>query len=333
MAFEADQAVALGFLGKRIFQLLGGQAEGDVHDRARFRLGMAAVEAAAFVNGGVDRIRFFAVDLLDLGQAAELLGPLEDQSHHVDGECGRGVVQGAAGGQRLVIEHDRQVGRRALDQVIADNDHGHTGRPGVLLGAGIQHGILRDVERAADEIGRGIADQGNAGRRGRLSEIFHAMDGLVGCEVQVGSVRVEVEIVGQAIEALLLGVGGGASGTQLGSFLDGRLAPGAGDDVVGGGTGGAQVHRQHGELQSGAALQEHDLVIAGDAQQLAQVCFGGLDHSFEFLRAVTDLHHRHACALEVDQLGLCLLEDLERQDGWAWVKVEDAFGHGKYSCI
>ena len=128
MSLETDQVVLLGFLGEGIFQFFAGQAEGDVHQRAGFGLGMSAIEAAALVNGVVDQIRLDAVGLFDGGQTAQFLRPLEDQSHHVDGEGGRRVVQGSAGGEGFVIEHDGQVGGRALEHIVAGDDHGHASR-------------------------------------------------------------------------------------------------------------------------------------------------------------------------------------------------------------
>ena len=59
---------------------------------------MSAIEAAALVNGIVHQSRFDAVGLFDGSQSALFLCPLEDQSHHVDGEAGWRVVQGSAGG-------------------------------------------------------------------------------------------------------------------------------------------------------------------------------------------------------------------------------------------
>ena len=93
MSLETDQVVLLGFLGEGIFQFFAGQAEGDVHQRAGIGLGVSAIETAALVNGIVHQSRLDAVGLFDGSQSALFLRPLEDQSHHVDGEAGRRVVQ------------------------------------------------------------------------------------------------------------------------------------------------------------------------------------------------------------------------------------------------
>ena len=146
-------------------------------------------------------------------------------------------------------------------------------------------------------------------------------------EVDVGGLGVEFELVlgGQAVEVIGFAVEGHAGGAQLGGFFEGGLAPRTGDDVIGRGAGGAQVHGQHGELQAGAALQEHDLVVGGDAEQLAQVGFGGLDDAFELLGAVAHLHHRHAAALVIEHFGLGFFEDGHGQHGGSGVEIVDTF--------
>ncbi len=248
MPFETDQIVLLGFFRERIFQFLCGQAERDIHGRARFGRRVAAVESPAFVDRRVDQIRFPAIGLLDLRQATELLRPLEDKPHHVNGKRGRRVMQGAAGGQGFVIEHHRQVFRGALEHVIANNDNGRSGRPGILLRAGIQQRVPGNVDRAADEIRGGVADKGNACRGRGLLEEFHTVDGLVRGEVQIGGVRVQVKAGGQALEAFLLGVSCRARRAELLGFLDRGFAPRARHDVVRRSACCTQVHGQHCKL-------------------------------------------------------------------------------------
>ena len=56
-------------------------------------------------------------------QAADLVDqPVGHQLDHVDGERRRGVQQRLALGQHLVVDQRRQIGRRTLDQVVADDD-------------------------------------------------------------------------------------------------------------------------------------------------------------------------------------------------------------------
>ena len=112
---------------------------------------------------------------------------------------------------------------------------------------------------------------------------FHTVNGFVGCEMQVGGIRVKIECGGETLEALLLGTGSGARCAKLLCFLDGGFAPGTRDNVICRGIRRAQVHGQHRKLQRRATLQEHYLVVRGDAIQFTQVRFGGLDDSFKLL--------------------------------------------------
>ncbi len=82
-------------------------------------------------------------------------------------------------------------------------------------------------------------------------------------------------------------------------------------------------------------MQEHNLVVGGDAIEFAQIRLSGLDDGFKFLRAMADLHHRHTRAFEIEQFRLCLFENFEWQGGRTGIEIEDALGigHGMHSCV
>ena len=113
-------------------------------------------------------------------------------------------------------------------------------------------------------------------------------------------------------------------------FVEGHLAPRAGDDVVGGFTLAAhQIQRDHRELQARAALQKDNLVVVRDGEQLFEERFGG-GEDFEKARGpVAHFQHAHAVAGEADQLALGLLQHRQRQDGRAGGEIEDAVGGGE----
>jgi hypothetical protein len=161
------------------------------------------------------------------------------------------------------------------------------------------------------------------------------VNGFIGSEVQIGRVRVEIKAGRQTLETFLLSIGSHACRTQFRGLLERGLAPGTGDDVVGRSAGRAQVHGHHRKLQRGAALQEHHFIVGGNAKQFAQVCFRSLNDGFKLLRAMADLHHRHARAFEINEFRLSFFEHFERQGGRARIKVEDALGigHEIHSCV
>ena len=114
-------------------------------------------------------------------------------------------------------------------------------------------------------------------------------------------------------------------------LLDGLLGPGAGVDVVRRRALGQEVHRDHGELEARAALQEQDLVAVRDAGQPADVRLGLAEDRLEGRRAMADLHDGHADAGQRHEVALDLLEHGQRQDGRAGREVVDAVrgGHGR----
>nr|GMC67642.1 Uncharacterised protein [Ipomoea batatas] len=72
-------------------------------------------------------------------------------------------------------------------------------------------------------------------------------------------------------------------------FLVGFVSPRAGDDVIDGVVRGADVERHGGELGGGAALEEEDGVILGDAEESPQIRLGFLDDGEELLPAVMEM--------------------------------------------
>ena len=107
-------------------------------------------------------------------------------------------------------------------------------------------------------------------------------------------------------------------------FLDRLGTPRAGVDVVRDLPLAEEVHRDHGELLAGAALQEQDRVVVAQAEQFLDAVDRFDVHRFVVLAAVAVLHDRHARALEFDQFGGGLLEDFERKNGGTCVEIIDS---------
>ena len=81
------------------------------------------------------RCLFFIV-LLNRRDAALFLYPLERQTCHIDGETWRGVIHGTLISMRFIVQIDRRVFRTVTDEILSDDDDGHTGRSYIFLGAG-----------------------------------------------------------------------------------------------------------------------------------------------------------------------------------------------------
>ena len=139
-------------------------------------------------------------------------------------------------------------------------------------------------------------------------------DGLVGGVVQVLRVGAggEAALGGRAgvLRVLLVGHHGGQQAHSAG-LLEGLGAPLTSQHVICRVAGRRQVERHGGELPHPATLQEEHFVVAGDLHQFTQRPFGLGSAGDEVGTAMRDLHHRHA-ALPIGQLGLGLLNDLER---------------------
>ena len=330
MALESVEAGRLGLLDELRLELLVRHPEGHVHARAALLGRVAAVVPAAAVDRVVELLRLADVGLLDRLQAAQADQPLHRQADHVDGEDGGRVVQRLVLDVDPVLQHDRQervrgVRGRPLHQVVADDHQGDPRRPEVLLDAGVHDAVLRHVERAAEHVRRGVGHHRGGAEVRQLVEL-DTVNGLVRRHVHVRGARRELELLlpGHADVVLRLVVEGHVDGADLLRLLHRLVRPRPGHDVVGRRAGVQQVHRHHRELGGRATGKEQDVVVVGDARQLADVRFTLGEDGLERLRPMADLEHRHADAGERQQVALRFLECGERQHGRAGREVVDA---------
>ena len=310
MALQREQARGLGLLEELRVQRFVPQAERDVHARAAHPVDRVRVETRA-VDVVVEHLRLGGVDLAEVLDAALLRHPLEHQAREVPAERVRRVQHRAFLRLRRIVQDRRQRRRAAREQVVAHDHHHQAGGADVLLRAGVDDPVLRDVDRAREDVRRHVGHDRHAGRVGQVVHL-DAADRLVRRDVDVGSLRVPRIPVGQAQELRRFARAGDAHRAGRLRFLRGLLAPGARDDVVGTAAGG-EVHRDLREMQRRAALQEQDLVVVGDGHQRAQVALGFLGERDEVLAAMADLHHGSACAAPLEHLVARLREHGFRQ--------------------
>ena len=185
--FRPSRPAAVASLANFFSSSSLGEPERDVHPRPAVRLGVAAVEAAA-VDLGVELRRLPRVLLLDRRQPALLDQPLHHQPHDVDREHRRRVVHRLVLDVHAVVQHRRQRRRRSLDHVVADDHQRDSGRREVLLRSGVNQRVLRDVDRAAEHVGRGVGDQRHGADVRQTGELG-AEDRVVGRHVHVGRAR------------------------------------------------------------------------------------------------------------------------------------------------
>ena len=216
------------------------------------------------------------------------------------------------------------VVRPAADQILANDHERHARRPEVLLRAGVDQPEPADVDRPAEHVGRGVGDERRRSDVGQRLPLG-ALDRVVGGDVHVGRAGRQLQLLLRGDARVVVGLRrpGDVDRADLLRFLDRLVGPRAGVDVVGGRARAEQVHRHHRELQRGAPLQHEDLVVRRHARQRADVLDRAVEHVLERLRAVADLHDRHADVGQRDQIALRLLEHRKRQDGGAGGEVVD----------
>ena len=303
-------------------QLLVAGDEGDVHQAAV--LGHhGALEQLGGIQEVIDDLGLGDVALLHLLQAADAQQILEHLAAAVDGPAVGGVVHAVVVGMGLILHIDGGLGIQVVpDQILPDDDHGHTGGAHVLLHTGPDQAVIGHVAGAGQEHGGLVGHQNVALGVGQLIP-GGAVDGLVLADVDIVGILGDVQIgaVGDIGEVL---VGGGGNHLHLAILLglgNGLLGPCAGLHIAGLAVL-HQVHGHHGKLQGAAALDEQDLVVIGDVHQLAQVGLGLVGDLLEHLGAVAHFHDAHAAAAVVHHLVADLLQNRLRHHGRTCGEIE-----------
>ena len=149
-----------------------------------------------------------------------------------------------------------------------------------------------------------------------------AIDGLVVADVDVVGIFANLKLVdiGNVSEVLVLRGSSDTDVTVLGGFLACLLAPGAGKNIVSLALL-KQVHGNGGELRPSATLQEENLVIVGNAHQIAQVGLSLIENLLECLGAMGHLHNGHARAAVIQHLSCGLLKHADGKRGGTGGKV------------
>ena len=203
----------------------------------------------------------------------------------------------------LVAHVDGHLGINILaDQILTDDDHHHTGGAYVLLHAGVDHAVVGHVAGLGQEHGGLVGNQNMTLGVGQLVP-GHAVDRLILADVDIVGILGDVQIgaIGNVAVILILGGSGNDDFAVLLGLGNGLLGPGAGLDI----NSLAVLHQvpcHGGKLQGSAALNEQNLVVIGNAHQLAQVSLGLVDDLLEHLAAVAHLHDAHAAAAVVHHL-------------------------------
>src|SRR5258708_10181625 len=169
-AYAADGAVTKGagesrgrgFIGELFFDgfhLRGrfrdaGDAENDIHLRARTLFDGTAVKAAAGFDGVVKKFGLGVVALLDGGESAQGFNPLENETDNVNRESGGGVIERLFLDVRAVLEERREIFVGALGEIFAEDDDGDTGGAEIFLRASEDEAELFDIDGARRDVGR-----------------------------------------------------------------------------------------------------------------------------------------------------------------------------------
>ena len=201
---------------------------------------------------------------------------------------------------RIHVDHRGQGTHYALEHVVADDDEGDAGGGEVLLCAAVDHGVLRDVDGTAQDVGAHVGDQGHG--RVKVGLVFGTVDGVVAADIEVVDIRRYVKALGDVCEVAILRRSYDLHLAVILCLLDGLLAPYAGIDISG--LGLEEIGRDVEELGAGAAADKIYAVVVGDVEQLLEQALGLLQYALELLCAVRYGEQRQSRSVEIDN-GFC----------------------------
>ena len=208
-------------------------------------------------------------------------------------------------------------------QVVAHDDDGDAGRAHVLLCAAPDEAVAAYVHGARQEARRHVAHQGHIARLGKLCLVpLDAANGFVLADVDVAGLSAgnKARAVGDVRERSILARGKRAGRAVELGFVEGFLAPGAGEHVIGGACA-HEVHRHAGKLRGAAALHKENLVVVGHAEQRSKGRLGRVDDLLERRTSMAHLHHRQPGTVPVEHLGCSGGKNLLRKCRRACVEV------------
>ena len=291
MALEADQAFRLSFPDKLCLEVLVADNERNVHEGTVF-LADSALKQFALIKIIVEELCLFLIALLHGLQTAHLLDPLEYLAADIDAVGGRGIKEGIVVSLGLPLEHGGCARNDIVtDEVFTNDGDDDTCRSDILLHAAVHDGIFGDVYRLGKEAGGDVCHKVVTLGIGQLVELC-TVNGIVLADIYV--IRLFGNIKVAAVRNVAVGLvfrGSNGNGIAvLSGFLVGFLGPLSGDDI------GCDMiaHKVHGncrKLGPGAALQEKHLIVVGNIEKIAKICFCFLDDSVEDLSAMAHLHN------------------------------------------
>ena len=326
MPLQPVQSSLRRFLQELLVQFRPPRHERHVHQAAAPWLG-GRPKQPALVEVRIQPPRPLAVLPRHRSQPPLGLNPLQHQPQDVDPERRGGVVQRILGGVCPVLQHRRQIFRPRRHQVLPNNHQRQSRRAQVLLRPGVDHAVLRNVERSAEDVAAGVAHQRDS-RRGRgLGGELRPENRVVRGEVRI---RRGSTVTGLRRDVAEIPVGTAADLVHPPDSLcfdHCLLRPDPRHQVVGRPPGGQQVHRHHRELQRRPPLQQQHVVVGRNARQLAAQCQRFFVHRQERLAPVRMLEDANAGRPQAQQVLPGLLEHRLGQAGGTGGKVENAAGH------
>mmetsp|Transcript_9316 Transcript_9316/g.23113 ORF Transcript_9316/g.23113 Transcript_9316/m.23113 type:complete len:519 (+) Transcript_9316:335-1891(+) len=337
VARELLEAALLGLLAEEVLDVWP-EGRADLDPEWNGDLGAVLIHNVVHVKARrvdllVDLVRLPVGRLLRLGQAPVVGDLAQHKVQRPGGKDVRRVVQVrdrlGLGSGRVAEDAGANVELSSEERVVDDDDD-VAGGAEVLAAARVDDAVLADVHGPGKERRSEVRHDGNfQGAAGWVLSELEAVDGLVGADVDVGPLGVDlpgawvgvlellvlvlVERLDELHLAVLLGLRGRTVGPEPAVDVGGLLLV------------SEQVQGRGAELAVGASLHQEDVVVVRHVQQVAEhvahVRHAGLHGAAHISVAVLD--EAHASRFVGEQFVLQVEQDLVADSGRAGAEVGD----------
>mmetsp|Transcript_423 Transcript_423/g.1673 ORF Transcript_423/g.1673 Transcript_423/m.1673 type:complete len:433 (+) Transcript_423:296-1594(+) len=292
------------------------------------------VETVRQVDGLVDLVGLPAGLLLGDVEAAVVRDLAQHKVQGADGKDVGGVPQvgdGLGGRGGGVAQDSWADGELPAEEGVVDDDDDASAWAQVLAPASVDDSVLAHVNWPGEQSGREVRDDGHVGGSHRwVLDELQAVDSLVGADVDVRPLGVDLPLGGLWVHELSILVGGeGLDHHRLAVLLGlvgGLVGPEAPVHVRCLLLAAEKVERQGRELAVRSSLHQQDVVVVRNVQdlpeQIAHVAHARLHRPSDVPVAVLD--EAHARGLVGQELVLQVEQNLVAHGRGTGAKVGDA---------
>ena len=217
----------------------------------------------------------------------------------------------------IYIHHCWQRTNHLLQHIIADDYERNACRGEVLLRTTIDKCILRNINRASENIRAHIGN--NRNRRVNIHKVLCTVNCVICTDIEVVEVGRNLKILWNVAEVSILRCCNNLHLTIEFSLLNSLLCPYAGVYITR--LLAQEVCRNVEELGTCTTANKVDMVVIWNRKQLTHQLLCRIKHLLKLLCSMRNREDRKTCTVKVKNCLCCILIGYIRKNRWACAKI------------